>query len=216
MSPSINAVYNYVENLFETQEGSHDFFHIERVLKLALHLHSVEGGEKEIIELTCLLHDISDHKYNGGILNNNGQIAIEIMKKCGVSDNLINAVIPIIDNISFKGAYVEDKNLSVEQKIVQDADRLDAIGAIGIARAFAYGGSKKRKLFDPNTPFQLHNSFEEYVQGGTHTINHFHEKLVLLYDRLHTKEAKRIGLKRHKYLVSFVEKFQEEWFLKDC
>jgi uncharacterized protein len=200
-----------VKQRFEAMEGSHDYQHILRVYNMAQHLSRCEGGDMEVVQLTALLHDISDHKFNGGFLNQNAFHAEEIMKSCSVPDELIKQVVQLVDLISFKGAAVPDEAGPLNYHIVQDADRLDAIGAIGIARAFAFGGSKGRPLYDPDQAPTLHHTFEAYSTSKSHTINHFYEKLLLIYDRLHTTEAKRIGKERHDVMLGFLNQFKNEW-----
>jgi uncharacterized protein len=178
---------------------------------MALHLQKLEGGNYEVIALASLLHDISDHKYNGGKEDAGGKVANKLLLDLGSSNELAASVSKIIDQVSFKGAKVLDVTTSLEAKIVQDADRLDAIGAIGIARAFAYGGSKSRPLFEPNNQPELHETFQAYRNAKSHTINHFYEKLLLLCDRLHTAEARRIGKQRHDFMLNYLQQFYNEW-----
>jgi uncharacterized protein len=207
----IEQIKEYVRNHFETDTTGHDWFHIERVHKLACYLQKHEGGDLELIELAALLHDISDHKLNGGILNTGGQVAYELLIQSGYDTTRALQVKEIVDCVSYKGAHVLDSMNSIEGKIVQDADRLDAIGAIGIARAFAYGGSKFRPMYLPDISPIMHNSFESYASSKSHTINHFYEKLLLLNERLHTQTAQNIGKKRHAFMEEFLTHFYDEW-----
>lgn len=211
MGELIKTIQNIVQKKFSEDSSGHDWFHIERVYKMALHLHSIEGGNKEQIELGALLHDISDHKLNGGKLNEGGNVAYQLLIDNGCNAETALKVKSIVDSTSFKGAHVKDETTSLEAKIVQDADRLDAIGAIGIARTFAYGGHVGNPLYDPSIEPKLHDSFKEYATSKTHTINHFHEKLLLLADRMHTNEAKKIGRKRTLLMYDFLESFHKEW-----
>jgi uncharacterized protein len=211
MKTLITQIEQFVNDIFSNDFSGHDWHHINRVRNLALTIQLKEGGDRDIIELASLLHDISDHKLNGGILNVNGDEAFKTLINFGAEETLSRKVKEIVDCISFKGANVPDIPTSLEAKIVQDADRLDAIGAIGIARTFAYGGSKKQPIYDAKVKTKLHDSFEEYAKGGTHTINHFYEKLLLLKDRLHTKTAIEIGEKRHQIMIQFLDDFFEEW-----
>lgn len=206
-----HKVQNLVQNKFINQEGSHDWFHIERVLKMSLYLHETEGGNKEVIKLAALLHDISDHKYNGGDFEKGKEEAYEIIINEGGDKLLANKVADIIPQISFKGALVKDTDICLEGRIVRDADRLDAIGAIGIARAFAYGGSKGRPLYNPEISPVNHSSKEAYLKSKSHTINHFYEKLLILKDRLHTNTAKTIAAKRQQLMLDYLEAFYAEW-----
>jgi uncharacterized protein len=211
MSELVEKVKNHVQEIFHHDSTGHDWFHIERVYLMACHLQSHEGGNKELIELAALLHDISDHKMNGGKLNAGGEISFQLLMNFGCDQQLAENVKDIVDGVSFKGANVPDSMNSIEGKIVQDADRLDAIGAIGIARAFAYGGSKDRPIYSPENKPELHDSFEEYVSSKSHTVNHFYEKLLLLKERLHTQTGKKIGTQRHEFMEKYLEQFFNEW-----
>ncbi len=207
----IPIVIKFLKEEFKDDTTGHDWFHIKRVYENACFIQTKEGGNKTVIELAALLHDISDHKFNGGKLNIGGQIGYELLRKKGCSKEIASQVKEIIDVVSFKGALVKDTPKTLEAKIVQDADRLDAMGAIGIARAFAFGGNKNRPIYDPNTPPILHDNFEAYSKSKSHTVNHFYEKLLLLKDRLHTSTAKNIGQLRHDYMLNFLEQFKNEW-----
>lgn len=211
----VKTIIEHVKNQFESDTTGHDWFHIERVYKMACHLQSIEGGDLEIIQLAALLHDISDHKMNGGKLNDGGKVAFQLLIELGYNEEKASFIAEIIDGVSFKGALVEDHQLSIEGKIVQDADRLDAIGAMGIARAFAYGGSKNRPIYDPTISPVLHDDFKKYATAKSHTINHFYEKLLVLKGRLHTKSAQEIGEKRHQIMTTYLEQFFDEWNLKN-
>jgi uncharacterized protein len=161
--------------------------------------------------MAALLHDADDWKLNGNIKTENAKIWL---LKNNIDENTINIICEIIDNLSFKGANVKEKELSIEGKIVQDADRIDAIGAIGIARAFAYGGSKNRALYNPESKNVFHNSFDEYKNSEGSTINHFYEKLLLLKDRINTKKGKQIAEERHEFMVNYLNQFFNEWNFK--
>jgi uncharacterized protein len=211
MSQLVEIVIEKVQGIFAHDTTGHDWFHIERVLKMAEFLQSKEGGDLEIVQLAALLHDISDHKMNGGILNAGGKVAFDMLIELGYDTNKAALVKEIVDGVSYKGAHVQDSMQTLEGKIVQDADRLDAIGAIGIARAFAYGGSKNRPMYVPDFSPTMHASFEEYASSKSHTVNHFYEKLLLLEARLHTPSAKKIGKERHLYMEQFLEQFYNEW-----
>lgn len=211
MSQLVEIVKEKVQALFAHDTTGHDWFHIERVLKVAEYLQSKEGGDIEIVQLGALLHDISDHKMNGGKLNAGGQVAFEMLVELGYDEKKATLVKEIVDGVSYKGAHVQDAMTTLEGKIVQDADRLDAIGAIGIARAFAYGGSKNRPMYIPDYEPKMHTSFEEYASSKSHTVNHFYEKLLLLEARLHTETAKQIGKERHEFMEQFLEQFYNEW-----
>lgn len=170
-----------------------------------------EGGDLFIIELAALLHDIADWKFYNGDTKAGSKKAKTLLKNLGVDDKTIKYICHIIDNISFKGAGVKNKIKTREGKIVQDADRLDVIGAIGIARTFAYGGHKGREIYNPEIKPKLHKSFKAYKDAKTTSINHFFEKLLLLKNRLNTKTARKIAEKRHKFLENYLKQFFKEW-----
>lgn len=211
MSPLLKQIETIVRDKFSNQEGSHDWFHIDRVRRTALYLQSIEGGSAECIELAALLHDYSDHKYNGGDFDAGSREVLQLLRSLGASANLAQQVAQIVSVVSYKGAHVPDSMTSLEGQIVRDADRLDAIGAIGIARAFSYGGSKGRALYDPNIAPTLHQSKEAYAQDKGHTINHFYEKLLLLKDRMETPTAKKLAAQRHAVMEQFIVQFRQEW-----
>lgn len=203
-----------IQSQFEGDSSGHDWHHIERVYKMSLHIWESEGGDREIIEASALLHDISDYKLNGGLLEEGGKVASRILMDLGCTADFTKKVAYIVDNVSFKGATTQVNNLSLEGQIVQDADRLDAIGAIGIARVFAYGGKKGQPIYDPELKPIMHNSFEEYAKSKSSSINHFHEKLLLLTDRLNTATAKSIGAQRHQLMLDYLKAFEQEWEVK--
>ena len=206
----IGRTTRYVKAYFENEGSGHDWWHIYRVKKMALQLAKKEGGDLFIIEMAALLHDLDDWK----LFENNGQVVSKARKwlqNLGLEPYTIKQIEDIIGQVSFKGANVEVKATSIEAKIVQDADRLDAIGAIGIARTFAYGGSKSRLLYHPEIKPVMHNSFDTYKDNNAPTINHFYEKLLLLKDRMNTPTAKKIAKKRHQFMEVFLENFYQEW-----
>lgn len=204
-----------VATFFEQQHADHDFYHIQRVVKLAQKIQEIEGGDYFVITCAALLHDISDHKLNGGIMNDNGRVTRLYLKELNCSPELTDQICDIVDKVSYKGAGVEDESGSLELKIVRDADRLDAIGAIGIARAFHFGGARNRPFFVPDVTPTNHTSFEAYSSDKSHTINHFYEKLLLLKERLETETAKQIAQKRHQLMQDFVDQFHAEWEGRD-
>jgi len=210
MSELIEKIKIKIENQFKDQEGSHDWQHILRVYNMALHLQKIEGGNREVIELAALLHDISDHKYNGGNFDVGWQVARQVIIDFGGTEELANSVADVVKIVSFKGALVDDTETSLEGKIVRDADRLDAIGSIGIARTFAYGGSKNQAIYLEDVPPVLHDSKEAYFNAKTHTINHFYEKLLLLKYRMKTQTAKEIAQIRHDRMIRFLDEFMSE------
>ena len=210
----LEEVKSIVEQKFKAESADHDWYHIERVLKLAEYIQDQEGGELLVVQLAALLHDISDHKLNGGIKNDCGRVSRELLTKLNADRQLIDRVCDIVDNVSFKGAGVADVVESLELDIVRDADRLDAIGAIGIARAFHYGGKNNRSFYEPDLGPSLHTDFDTYSSDKSHTLNHFYEKLLLIKDRLRTETARRIGAERHELMAVFVAEFLREWNVK--
>ncbi len=214
MTELVSKIKSHVEGVFKHDATGHDWYHIERVYKMAIHLQKSEGGDIETIELAALLHDISDHKMNGGILNAGGNVAYNLLIDLGCNESKALKVKEIVDGVSYKGANVADNMQSIEGKIVQDADRLDAIGAIGIARAFAFGGNKDRPMYLPDSKPEMHDSFEIYANSKSHTINHFYEKLLLLKDRLNTESAVKIGSERHTFMENYLQQFYNEWNTK--
>ena len=211
----IRKCENFVRQQLEGEGSGHDWWHIVRVRNMALNIAAKEGGNREIIELAALLHDIADHKFHNGDLEAGPRVAAEFLKKEGLSEKTVQAIAHIIREVSFKGAGIPDQVSTLEAKIVQDADRLDAIGAIGIARTFAYGGSKNRPLYDPSVESEMHSDFEKYRKSTAPTINHFYEKLLLLKDRMHTASARQIALERHRFMEHYLERFFEEWNAED-
>ncbi|MBT3385465.1 MAG: HD domain-containing protein [Prolixibacteraceae bacterium] len=198
----------FIQKHFENEGSGHDWWHIYRVRNVALKLAKIEGGDNFIIEMAALLHDLDDWKLNG---NSDISQSKKWLEKLDIEQNQIDKILVIIEQVSFKGEGVETKAVSVEAKIVQDADRLDAIGAIGIARTFAYGGSKGRLIYHPEIKPVMHNSFATYKNNTAPTINHFYEKLLLLKDLLNTDSAKEIAEKRHRFMEDFLEQFYAEW-----
>jgi len=198
------------EKLGEDTTG-HDYFHIMRVRTLAARLAALEGADVFVVELAALLHDIADWKFHGGDLNEGPRVASEWLQSIGEKPQTIERVAAIIKEVSYKGAGVRTTPASLEGKVVQDADRLDALGAIGIARTFAYGGRFERQMYDPDRPPVMHQSFEEYKNAKGTTLNHFYEKILLLKDRLNTESARALAEERHKYVADFVERFLLEW-----
>ena len=215
MSTSAKQMYpllaTQVEAKFKEEGSGHDWWHILRVVNMARRLAREEAADEDIVALAALLHDIADHKFHGGDLEMGPQTAAALLRQHGAAAPVVEHVVQIIREVSFKGAGVATPVSSVEAACVQDADRLDAIGAIGIARAFAYGGSRNRLLYDPNDPPVLHDNFTAYAGSSGATINHFHEKLLLLRNRMNTSAARRIADERHAYMVEFLAQFHSEW-----
>lgn len=211
ISNLINNTILFVRQQLENAEGGHDWFHIERVYKNALLIAKEETCNLQIVQLSALLHDIADSKFHNGDETLGPKIARKFLESQNVSEQDTNHVINIIENISFKGGNFEKKFNSKELDIVQDADRLDAIGAIGIARTFNYGGFKNRALYDPKIAPKLDMSAEEYKNSQAPTINHFYEKLLLLKDKMNTPTAKKIAKQRHLFMENFLSQFYAEW-----
>ena len=207
----INKTIAFVKEQLTNAEGGHDWFHIERVYKNSLLISKNENVDVFIVQLGALLHDIADSKFHNGDETVGPKVAREFLFNINVDSKAIEHVIKIIENISFKGGNEIQKFKSPELDVVQDADRLDALGAIGIARTFNYGGFKNRALFDPDIKPNLNMSKEEYKASSAPTINHFYEKLLLLKDKMNTKTGKRIAEKRHKFMELYLEQFYAEW-----
>lgn len=204
----LNKTENFIRSEFESEGSGHDWWHIYRVRNMALKIAEKEGGDIFLIEMSALLHDLDDWKINSGKHLNKTKKWLE---KIGVNESQQDKILQIIDEVSFKGAGVETKANSKEAQIVQDADRLDAIGAIGIARTFAYGGNKNRLIYHPDIKPTLHQSFDDYKKTTAPTINHFYEKLLLLKNRLNTNTAIAIAENRHKFMEDFLTRFFDEW-----
>jgi uncharacterized protein len=205
----------YIKNKLSGEGSGHDWWHVYRVWKNAIHIGKHENVNLFVVQLAALLHDISDWKFNDGDDDVGPRLAREWLEEMQVEEDVISHVCKIIKEMSFKGAEVKTPMRTKEGMVVQDADRLDAIGAIGIARTFAYGGHKNREIYNPNVKAELHDSFEKYKSGTGPTINHFYEKLLLLKDLMNTKTAKKIAEERHKFMEQFLDRFYKEWNGKD-
>lgn len=208
----INKIAKSVEEHCQHDSSGHDWWHIHRVVNLAKLIGEKEGADLNIVEHAALLHDLDDWK-----LTTNNQESLpnarKLLAEIGASTDFTEKVLTIINEVSFKGAGVDTKPSTIEAMVVQDADRLDAIGAIGIARTFAYGGYKNQPMHDPNLKPNIHKDFDEYKKTRTSTINHFYEKLLLLKDRLNTNTAKDLAVQRHQFMEQFLEQFYAEWNL---
>lgn len=191
--------------------SGHDLWHIKRVVSLAKSIGTIEGGDLFIIELAAWLHDIADHKYHGGDETVGPREARKWMEGQNIPEKHINDVVTIIKEISFKGVKVNTPMSTLEGQIVQDADRLDAIGAIGVARTFAYGGSIGHAIYEPDIKPVNHTSFEEYKNSKAPVINHFYEKLLLLKDLMNTDTGKQMAQERHRFMQAFLDQFFIEW-----
>ncbi|RRN66871.1 HD domain-containing protein [Peribacillus simplex] len=205
----IDLTEKYVYGQLKSDASGHDWFHIDRVRKLALHIAKEERkGNEFIIELAALLHDIPDDKLNRDADEGSKKLD-EWFDEIKLEIDSVNAIKQIINTISYSSGQL--KLPSIEAEIVQDADRLDAIGAIGIARTFAFGGKKGQPMFDPSLSIRENMTKEEYRTGKSSSIHHFYEKLLRLQDMLNTCTAKRIASERHEYMVRFLEEFNKEW-----
>ena len=207
----IETTIQFVKATLAQAEGGHDWFHIERVYKNAVLIAASENCDLVIVQLGALLHDIADSKFHDGDETIGPRTARTFLESEKVEPAIIDHVIAIIENISFKGGKVERQFSSIELDIVQDADRLDAIGAIGIARTFNYGGFKNRALYNPEIAPNLTMTKDEYKNNEAPTINHFYEKLLLLKDKMNTQTGKQIAQDRHRYMEDFLEQFYAEW-----
>ncbi|MCJ7691645.1 MAG: HD domain-containing protein [Clostridiaceae bacterium] len=209
----IDKTKEYVKTKLEGEGTGHDYWHILRVYKTSMYIGEKENADLFIVALTALLHDIADWKFNAG----NSDIATNLigvwLVSLGVHESNINKITTIIKTMSFKGGTTNAKQETIEGKVVQDADRLDALGAIGIARAFAYGGYRERELYNPNIGPKKYNDFEEYKKNLGTTINHFYEKLLLLKDLMNTESGKFLAKERHEFMENYLEQFFKEW---DC
>lgn len=210
-SPLIEKTIIFVKQQLQGAEGGHDWFHIERVYKNALLIAKGETCNLEVVALGALLHDIADSKFHNGDETVGPKTARAFLESENVDEATIQHVIGIIENISFKGGNFEKQFTSRELDIVQDADRLDAIGAIGIARCFNYGGFKNREIYNPAIAPNLSMSKEEYKKSDSPTVNHFYEKLLLLKDKMNTETGKQIARERHQYMKDFLAQFYAEW-----
>lgn len=204
----IENCLKYVQQELKNAEAGHDWFHVERVWKLAKTIAQDEKGNPLIVELGALLHDIADYKFHEGDNSLGPRKAKEFLKQQEVEEAVIDHVLKIIENVSFSA---QQKFTSPELAVVQDADRLDAMGAIGIARTFNYGGYKGNKMHDPEIKPKLNQSKAEYKKGESTTINHFYEKLLLLKDKMNTATGKQLAAERHRFMEQFLEQFYAEW-----
>lgn len=207
----IKNTRDFVKQTLHNAEGGHDWFHIQRVVKNAKEIAFGEEVDEFVVELGALLHDIADSKFYNGDETIGPKVAREFLENQVVSEEVIVHVVKIIENISFKGGNVDRQFSSAELDVIQDADRLDALGAIGIARTFNYGGHKGRALYDPALKPHLNMTKEEYKASTAPTVNHFYEKLFLLKDRMNTETGRKIAEQRHQFMELFLEQFYAEW-----
>ncbi|MBI2439605.1 MAG: HD domain-containing protein [Candidatus Moranbacteria bacterium] len=208
---SIDATKAFMEETLAGAEGSHDVWHIRRVHTMAKRIAAEEGADRLVVELGALLHDIADAKFHNGDDEIGPRKAKEFLESIGVEESVVEHVENIIRNISFRKSLEGQEFRSLELDVVQDADRLDALGAIGIARTFAYNGAKGRQLYDPAIKPNLHMTKEEYKASTAPTVNHFYEKLLLLKDRMNTATGRRLAEGRHVFMEQYLEEFYDEW-----
>ncbi len=208
----IEATIEYFKKNFSGEATGHDWFHIQRVWKLSKNIAKKEGVmDMFVVEMGALLHDIADHKFHDGDENIGTIKAAEYLEKFDINEEQKRKIIDIVKEISFKGKRVSTKMSSKEGEVVQDADRLDAMGAIGVARTFAYGGSKNREIYNPVVKPVCHTSFAAYKVSTAPTINHFYEKLLNLKDRMNTATGKKEAIRRHDFMESFLQNFYQDW-----
>ncbi|HBI23598.1 MAG TPA: phosphohydrolase [Nitrospiraceae bacterium] len=207
----IEKIAAEVKRRLEGEGSGHDWWHTYRVWKISRHIGIGEGADLFVIELAAFLHDIADHKFHNGDLTVGPAVARQMLAGYSLPDEVIDHVCDIIGTMSYKGAGVKTDMRTLEGKVVQDADRIDAIGAIGIARAFAYGGYKNRPIHVPGEEPILHQSKEAYFKSNGASINHFYEKLLLLKDRMNTEMAKKIAEYRHMFMEEYLNRFFKEW-----
>lgn len=210
--PLVENTISFVKEVLTGAEGGHDWYHIERVWITARYIREQEGtGDLLTIELAALLHDISDAKFNGGDDEKGSRMAADFLREQGVDQERLDHIQNIIKHVSYKGGFAQDQISSTEFQIVQDADRLDAIGAIGIARAFNYGGFKNRPIHKPEKPLQEYSDSKAYHKSDAPTINHFYEKLLKLKDLMNTSTGQQMADVRHQYMLEFLDQFYREW-----
>lgn len=207
----LNKTEQYVRETLKESESGHNWFHIERVWKNAKYIGKGENVNMLVVELGALLHDIADSKFHNGDETIGPNMAKTFLTELNVEPAIIDHVVNIIKHISFRSGYQQPGFSSPELNVVQDADRLDAIGAIGIARAFHYGGFKNREIYDPSIAPDLGMTKEAYKKSNAPTINHFYEKLLLLKDKMNTATGKKIATERHIFMEHYLLQFYREW-----
>lgn len=209
----LDKTRQFVRKTMEGEGTGHDWWHVVRVVNNALHIAQKEGGDLFVIELAALLHDIADWKFNDGDTKVGARVAQEWLQKVGADEIVIAEVAYIVENVSFKGGTNMHVMKTIEGKIVQDADRLDAMGAIGIARTFAFGGAFGRSIYNPEIEPKDYDSFKSFQQNtqDNHTINHFYEKLLLLKDKMNTKTGRQLAKQRHEFMENYLLQFYAEW-----
>lgn len=209
----IETTKKFVHDKLYEEGSGHDWFHIERVYNTSKFLASKENADNFIVEMTALLHDIDDWKFSEGTETNTSRTEA-FLRSQNIDEASINHILTIIRTMSFKGGVVDSTQNTIEGMVVQDADRLDAIGAIGIARTFAYGGHKNRPIYDPSIKPMEFSSLDQVKNAENHTINHFYEKLLKLKDLMNTETAKKLAQERHDFMLRFLDEFYNEWNFK--
>lgn len=207
----IKKTAEHVETIFKNDGSGHDWWHMKRVWDNAKRIGEAENADMFLVELGALLHDIADWKDHGGDLAIGPRVAGEWLASLKVEPETIERIKDIVAHVSFKGAGVKNEMSTLEGKVVQDADRLDAIGAIAVARTFTWGGSRGRLIYDPNTKAELHKSFEAYKKSTSSSLHHFYEKLFLLKDLMNTATGKKLADQRDQFMHNFVDQFLAEW-----
>lgn len=207
----INKTADFVKHSLNEAEGGHDWWHAYRVWKMTIHIAKEESADLFVVQLAALLHDIADSKFHNGNEELGPKIAKDFLRKQGVDKTIIKEVVSIIEHMSFHKSFESKSYESLEMDVVSDADKLDAIGAIGIARTFNYGGHKGFSIYDPNIKSQQYKSKEDYKKSDAPTINHFYEKLFLLKDMMKTKTGKRLAAERHTFMEKYLDQFYNEW-----
>lgn len=211
LGAAVQATEAHIQASFKDDTTGHDWWHIWRVRNCAVFLAEREGADAPIVELAALLHDIADWKFNDNAEDAGPAAATKWLRQFELESELVERVATIVGEVSFKGAGVKTDPTTIEGMCVQDADRIDAIGAVGISRVFAYGGHVGQPIHDPTQQPTEHQSFDEYKKKRSTSINHFHEKLLLLKDRMHTDSGRQVAHDRHQFMVDFLEQFEREW-----
>jgi uncharacterized protein len=205
----IEKTEQYVRSLLENDAGGHDWWHIERVRRIGVSLAKKEHADEYIVEMAALLHDVADEKIAGSE-EKGFKIVSEWLDQMQLTNREKEQIHDVISSVSFKGGHGKKPN-TIEGMVVQDADRLDAIGAIGIARTFMYAGNRGHLMYDPDLPYREKMTKEEYRQGRSTAINHFYEKLLKLKDLMNTESAKQMASERHEFMEQFLQQFYKEW-----
>jgi len=207
----IHSTIEYVRKTLSGAEGGHDWWHVFRVWNTARKIAETEDVDLLVVELGALLHDIADSKFHGGDESIGPRMAGEFLSSLNLPEGTIFHVQQIIKNISFKGGKEARQFSSPELDVVQDADRLDAMGAIGIARTFNFGGHKNREIYNPEIPPDFNMDKEAYKSSAAPTLNHFYEKLLLLKDLMNTSTGRKMAQTRHDFMLKFLDEFYREW-----